>query len=355
MNGWCHLAVTICDACRPLVWFKNVNKQTKERKSLNLKMLLLSQLESLSSFFDKSLRINNLEEDIPDPEDAGEDEEERVQWFLKLKLIETITKGHECQNLLREINSEIYQNLLSSPSKRESWDFLCEKIAKEDYLAFVYTVIHLALFDFNNEVFRKLSLLTAQCYLLTLTVPGARACGVFDERIVRKIVKLCESVERIRETKLDRFQTVEFQVNLINLLDYLQTFLKNISLDDCGLLKETIMITMKNIILQNSKNAYLSIYDYDFTMKAYNILFIMCLPSHGDVTETIRQIFSITSILHNYGTPSSRVSIQKNGPHGDTIIDFFIYLLDSYPSNTATVLENFIKSVVTNPDEMVII
>lgn len=173
--------------------------------------------------------------------------------------METVTSNHDCMNLLKEINSEIYQNLLSSPTKRESWDFLCERIAKEDYLAFVYTVIHLALFDFNEEKYRKLSLLTAQCYLLTLTVPGARACGVFDERIVRKIVKLCESVERLRETKLDRYQVVEFQVNLINLLDYLQTFLKNISLGDCVLLKETIIITMKNIILFFQKNSYHSI------------------------------------------------------------------------------------------------
>lgn len=166
-------------------------------------------------------------------------------------------------NLLKEINSEIYSSLQSSPTKRESWDVFCEKIAKEDYLAFVYTVVHLALFDFNEEKYRKLSLLTAQCYLLSLTVPGARACGVFDERIVRKIVKLCESVEKLREAKLDRFQVVEVQVNLINLLDYLQTFLKNISLEDCKLLKEAIIITMKNIILHFQKNAYHSICESD--------------------------------------------------------------------------------------------
>lgn len=197
-----------------------------------------------------------------------------VQWFLKLRIVESVTSSHGCTNLLKEINSEIYQNLLASPSKRESWDFLCEKIAKEDYLAFVYTVVHLALFDFNEEKYRKLSLLTAQCYLLTLTVPGARACGVFDERIVRKIVKLCESVERLREMKMDRYQVVEFQVNLINLLDYLQTFLKNISLADCVLLKETIIITMKNIILFFQKNAYHSICRCTLNLIFIEILFL---------------------------------------------------------------------------------
>lgn len=93
--------------------------------------------------------------------------------------------------------------------------------------------------------------------------------------------------------------------------------------------------------------------DYDFTKMAYSILYIMCLPSHGDITETIKLIFSISTVLHNYGTPSSRVTIQKNGPHGENIIDFFLYLLDSYPTNTAAVLDNFIRAVVTNPDETV--
>lgn len=328
-------------------------------------------------YFDKSLRLNNLEDDIPDPEETGEEAEESVQWFLKLQIISKVTSSssHECSNLLKEINSEIYSNLLSrSPSKRESWDLFCEKISKEDYLAFVYVVVHLALFDFNDEKFRKLSMLTAQCYLLSLAVPGARACGIFDERIVRKIVKLCESIERLRESKLDRYQLVEYQVNLINLLDYLQTFLKNISLDDCVLLKETIIITMKNIILHFQKSSYHSICkcnakvfgifsiksitliiadDYDFTKMAYSILYTICLPSHGDVTETIKLIFSISSVLHNYGSPSSKVSIQKNGPHSENIIDFFLYLLDTYPTNTAAVLENFIKAVVTNPDDTV--
>lgn len=84
---------------------------------------------------------------------------------------------------------------------------------------------------------------------------------------------------------------------------------------------------------------------------AYSILYIMCLPSHGDITDTIKLIFSIATVLHNYGTPSSRVTIAKNGPHGENIIDFFLYLLDSYPTNTAAVLDNFIRAVVTNPDE----
>lgn len=93
--------------------------------------------------------------------------------------------------------------------------------------------------------------------------------------------------------------------------------------------------------------------DYDFTKMAYNILYIMCLPTHGEITETIKLIFSISTVLHNYGTPSSKISIQKNGPHSENIIEFFLYLLDTYPTNTAPVLDNFIKAVVTNPDETV--
>lgn len=79
----------------------------------------------------------------------------------------------------------------------------------------------------------------------------------------------------------------------------------------------------------------------------------MCNPSHGDVTETITQIFSICSVLHNYGSPTSKIAIQKNGPHGESIVEFFLYLLDSFPTNTGPVLDNFIRALITNPDETV--
>lgn len=238
--------------------------------------------------------MNNLEDDIPDPEETGEEAEEGVQWFMKLRIVESVTTNHECTNLLKEISSEIYSSLQSSPTKRESWDVFCEKIAKDDYLAFVYTVVHLALFDFNEDKYRKLSLLTAQSYLLSLTIPGARACGVFDERIVRKIVKLCESVEKLRETTMDKYQMVEVQVSLINLMIYLQTFLKNISLDDCVLLKEAIIITMKNIILHFQKNAYQSICE-----SRTRAAFLRCLDSHLYVTP-----FQTTTTLQRWPTTS---------------------------------------------------
>ena len=63
-------------------------------------MVLISQLENLSVFFDKSLRLNNLEDDIPDPEETGEEAEEGVQWFLRLRLVETGKKDNLCIGLL---------------------------------------------------------------------------------------------------------------------------------------------------------------------------------------------------------------------------------------------------------------
>lgn len=222
-------------------------------------MAFLAQLKKLSEFFDKSLLVANLEDDIPDPEETGEEVEEAVRWFFQLKIIEKATGTPECMNLLREINSEIYQNVMASPTKRDNWEFLCEHVAKDEFLAFVYALLNVAIFDLANETYRKLSFLTGQCYLLALTLPGARTCGIFDERVLRKVVKLCESVETVRDMKLDRYQLVEFQVNFINLLEYFKTFLKYIALDECALLKDTILVTFKNIILYYMKNGYKSI------------------------------------------------------------------------------------------------
>lgn len=86
---------------------------------------------------------------------------------------------------------------------------------------------------------------------------------------------------------------------------------------------------------------------------SYQILASMCNPSHGDVTDTIKMLFSIMSVLHNYSIPQSKERIQKDGVHGENVMDFFIHLLDLFPTNTTAVLTNFIKAFITNPDETV--
>lgn len=79
----------------------------------------------------------------------------------------------------------------------------------------------------------------------------------------------------------------------------------------------------------------------------------MCNPMHGDVTQTIFQLFSITSVLHNYNVPQSKTAVQKNGVHGENIVDFYVYLIDAFSTHTCKVLTNFIKAMITNPDENV--
>lgn len=55
-------------------------------------MVLHSQLESLSVYFDKSLRINNLEDDIPDPEETGEEAEEGAYPLIRPAKLHPILK-----------------------------------------------------------------------------------------------------------------------------------------------------------------------------------------------------------------------------------------------------------------------
>lgn len=230
-------------------------------------MGLLVLLRNLSKFFDKTLRLDNLEDDIPDPEETDEDEEaalEGVRWFLNLDLVKSVTNNDECECLLKEINSEIYQSLAASPSKRDNWEYLCEHISNADYLAFMYCIINLVAFDFRKYI--RLSLLTGQCYVLSITIPGAKRCGIFDERIFNKIVKLLESIEKLHELKFDRVETVQIQVNIINLLEYFQTVLKYVSLEECAMLKENIFITTKNVILFYMKNGYYSICKQNFVI-----------------------------------------------------------------------------------------
>jgi hypothetical protein len=91
-------------------------------------------------------------------------------------------------------------------------------------------------------------------------------------------------------------------------------------------------------------------------MKSYEIFEIICLPIHGDVTATMYTILSNTSALYKYNNGPARhgqIQVPEKAVHGDTITDFFIYLLDKFSNDTVATLTRFIQSLISNADDNV--
>ncbi|GAB0091700.1 Condensin-2 complex subunit [Sergentomyia squamirostris] len=231
-----------------------------------------------------------------------------------------------------------------------SWENLLKKIKRDSYLTFVQSLISLLTSSFADKSSRKLSLLTAECFILTLVIPGAKRCEIFEEALLQTIITLPKYIEE-GSNNLSKQDMMEFKISLLTILEDLQFLFKHVSLEEFHDLRTSIFVSMKNLILFYYQNGYKNTTDCSLTGKAYEVLKDVCAPLHGDITKNLMKIFSVTSVLHNYSASGVKENLEKNLPHADSISGFFIYLLEQFPTNTTEVLTNFIHSTLSNPEE----
>lgn len=58
-------------------------------------------------------------------------------------------------------------------------------------------------------------------------------------------------------------------------------------------------------------------------------------------------------IAKHINAPRRSFTTPESSKYGETIVDFFLYLLSTYGADTSQVLTTFIKSILTNPDQNV--
>ncbi|XP_059616101.1 condensin-2 complex subunit D3-L [Phlebotomus argentipes] len=257
-----------------------------------------------------------------------------------------------CSEMRNNRNYVHFERSEGERSEREictvSWEKLLKKIHKNSYLTFIQCLSSLLEVDLLDKTSRKLAILSADCFVLTLVIPGAKRCEVFDETLVHAIASFPKHLE---SGSLDKHDATEFKISLLTLLEDLQFLFKHVSLEEFEDRRTSICISMKNMILFYYQNGYKNTTDCSLTRKAYEVLRDLCCPLHGDITKNLSKIFSLTSILHNHAPSGVRSALEKDLLHVDNISGFFIYLLEQFPTNTAEVLTNFIKSTLSNPEE----
>uniref|UniRef100_A0A1B0DHX5 Condensin complex subunit 1 C-terminal domain-containing protein n=1 Tax=Phlebotomus papatasi TaxID=29031 RepID=A0A1B0DHX5_PHLPP len=310
------------------------------------------QFQQLSQFFDKNLDGEKLS-DIVSSEDASEQ-------LGSLDLVKNAKNDPKCTSILLEMCSEMrnirnyvhFERSESENSERElctvSWDKLIKKVSKESFLNFIQCMISLLGVSLEDKVSRKLAILAADCFVLTLVIPGAKRCGVFEESFLQIISNFPKHLE---SEKLSKHESGEFKISLLTILEDLQFLFKHVSLEEFEDLRTSICMSMKNLILFYYQNGYKNASDCSLTKKAYEVLKDLCCPLHGDITKNLSKIFSLTSVLHNHSPTGTRNTLEKDLLHGDSISGFFIYLLEQFPTNTTQVLTNFIESTLSNPEE----
>lgn len=124
----------------------------------------------------------------------------------------------------------------------------------------MYACICLWQLEPANPLVRKLSCNTGRVYLILLTVPGAKQCGIFDEDLVVKAFQLLNLFESLKRPEVEKFllynDRVQVQLFLGSFLDDLKMILKIVLLEEFTDVKKLLVNTLKGVLFLNHVNGY---------------------------------------------------------------------------------------------------
>ncbi|XP_055613751.1 condensin-2 complex subunit D3 [Uranotaenia lowii] len=236
----------------------------------------------------------------------------------------------------------------------DNWQYLSKKIEVQQMLALIYGLVCLAEYDPTETVNRKLATAAVKTYLILLGIPGQKQTEVFDEQVLIKCLDVFKLVELLMDPIFEDYLKKErsdydyrLLMEYIQIMDEIQLLLKCMTLKGCSSVKLQLINGLKTVLnyaIQHTANRHVA---ENVTDKVFETLDAICLPEHDDhnkCSNTIQLIFNRMAMFYKLD--------YKNLPACFQIYNFFLKLLDQYPSDTPPVLTLFIKSVLTNPPKV---
>lgn len=227
-------------------------------------MSVRSVLQQLAAYMDGSLTVQQIEsiieqshkpatkeikskkskdDDDDEENDEDDDDDERPITIDRMHLVKTARIQPDVLNALLELCAACrsQQEVASLADTIDSWEQLANFILPAQLLAYLSCMcelIHLRPFD---AIDRRLSLVSHRVYLQLLTIPGAKAVGVFHAPLVQSVLRLFGQLNAIVSTggkqRLRDHEKVEVLINVLALLDDLEQLLQCVSFDDIDEIK----------------------------------------------------------------------------------------------------------------------
>lgn len=262
--------------------------------------------------------------------------------LYNMDFVANLRKDLRCVETLKSIRSCMDEVNIRS-EEITNWDLLVKDGFKvQCYLSFIYTLVKM--FDLNPEdkINIEVAFNAGRTYMCLLALPGAKRCLIWDSYLVITYFNLLVVFDKIDS---DRY----LEIQIIQMLNECRKVFSIVSLTDQNEVLEkyveTLSSVLKHFMLCNKSSSN------DIIMKCYKNLEALCLqPLPVEEIENVMYlIFCRTVDLHFFN--QKRISRTPNhGSHGESISDFFLYLLVNYGEKTKNVLIKFVKSLLSNPD-----
>ncbi|XP_058120514.1 condensin-2 complex subunit D3 [Anopheles ziemanni] len=299
------------------------------------------------------VRSNN---ESDDEENSNESHQQTVSGrnFMDMPMIQKSTQAPDLLDLMHDIIREV-ENLRIRAGifdQYDNWQYLTKKLDMDQFLAFIYGLVSLAEYDPTKVTHRRLALSAARLYIVLLSTPGQKQTIAFNEYVLSKTFDVFQVIRQLRDPKYSEkfnvraFSTAEenrLLLDYIPLLDDVQLLLRCMTLKNCESTKIQMIKSMTSLITFCAKHAWNRVEAEQLVDKIYSTMSVMCLPehdAHDNCSTNISMILNKTAVLYTVEF--------KCAPEAFQVYNFFIRLLEQYPKDTAEVLTNFIKSVLTN-------
>ncbi|KAH8285819.1 hypothetical protein KR018_009497 [Drosophila ironensis] len=289
---------------------------------------------------------------------------QRAGQFWALSMCRQATHLQEAQlQSLRDLAGVIRlmrdENQASYSHTQDNWASIIVESPASSFLAYIYALVSLSLPPqhvlqaappgLNSNLNYQLSLNAVSCYLLSLTIPGAKSYGVFDEDLIEQVLKIFRLLE-LNANKSSQANTI--WMFFLTICDDLKLVFRHVHFKDHLKARDRIIRCLMEILYMNFKLGYQNSYAPALHRKVYELFSEITNEHNGDVYETLLLIMRQTYPMHIYTDSPQNIGQGRRGgamQSGEHICDWFIQLIGKYPDILTRVLHFYIECVISNP------
>lgn len=317
---------------------------SEQQSPLNLKTIILE----LQTFFPEiAAEFSEINKWIEESKQENNEEDQfQTITLYNRQFVANARKDMRCVEMLKNIRS-----LLDDANKDAeitNWDLLVKAgFNVQRYHTFVYTLMKTLEISTDDKINRELAFNAGRTYLCLLSLPGAKRCFIWDEILVLTYFKLFSFLDEMTESSSLSNHYMDIQV--IQMLSECKNVFNIVCIVSENDVLEKYVETLSNTleIFMDSKAKS----SHDVIMQCYENLEALCLKPlpDKDIEDIMYLIFCRTVDLH-FILQKRTTRFPSNAKHGESISDFFLYLLSNYSNKTKNVLQKFIKSLLSNPE-----
>lgn len=331
--------------------FELSDSDTEQESTSNLKSVIFE----LQSFFPtEAEEFSEIDKQIEESKQENIDDDNEEDFvavpLYKLKFVSKVRQDMRCLETLKNIRSIMEET--SKKSGETNWDLMVKDGFKvECYHSFIYTLVKLIELNPSDKINRDLSYNAGRTYVCLLGLPGAKRCLIFEPDLMMTYFNklFTFNPQQKNSSSSSDYDEHFLEIQITQMLGECKSAFNIVCLSDQEDVLEKYIETLSNTLehfMGSSQNS-----SQDIIIKCFENLEAFCLkPLPDKEIEAIMYLMFCRTVDLHFVSAKRGNRRSTDSKFGDSISDFFLYLLGAYTDKTKNILMKFCKSLLSNLD-----